>query len=207
MRKSIISFILLLGFVLFQSSVFAQENNDTAKTLIGDKTPINTKDLGFFIAPAYSLTKMDGSSTSLFNLRAGLNIKDKFTIGGFFNTSINEINPKSETIPNVYMDYWSAGGLAEYTIFSKKVVHFTFPLYVGYGEVQMDNENGDPNLGESNFFQIEPSALIEVNLHKHIRLNFGVGYRMVSQMNYRNFDQSNISGLNTYAGLKFGLFK
>lgn len=114
---------------------------------------------------------MDGSSASLFNLRGGLSIKYKIALGGYFSTSINEINPESETVQGVYMDYWTIGGLSECTLRSKKLVHLTFPLYVGIGEVEMDNENDDTGLGEANFFQIEPSALLEVNVHKYVRFN------------------------------------
>ena len=69
----------------------------------------------------------------------------------------------------------------------------------------MDNEN--VGLNESRFFQIEPSALLEVNLHKYVRFNIGVGYRVIENMNYRNFNQSDISGFTGYIGFKFGLFK
>lgn len=206
MNKKTISAFAFSCFTLFQVSLFAQDNNE-AKTLLGSGKPISTKDLGFFFAPSYGLTQMDRSTTSLFNLRGGINLKDKFSFGGYFNTSLNQIRPESEIIQNIYMDYWTVGGFAEYTLFSKKVAHLTFPLYFGYGEVQMDNENGDARLGEANFFQIEPSALLEVNLHKYVRFNIGGGYRFVKQMNYRNLNQSDISGLTGYIGLKFGLFK
>jgi hypothetical protein len=206
MKKNLASALLLVCLLFLQRNLFAQDNTE-ARKLFGDGTSINTKDLGFFVAPSYGLTQMDGSTTSLFNLRAGLNLKDKYSIGAYFNTSINEIRPQSETLSNVYMDYWSIGGFAEYTLLSKRAFHLTFPLYVGYGEVQMDNENGDPGLGEANFFQIEPSALFEVNLHKYVRFNLGAGYRFSGKMNYRNFNQSDISGLTGYIGLKFGLFR
>lgn len=198
------SFVIFLALV--QLNVSAQETNE-AKTLFGDGKTIRTENLGFFVAPAYGITRMDGNATSLFNLRAGLNIKDKFSVGAYFSTSINQINPESETLTGVYMDYWSAGGFVEYTILEKKIFHVTLPLYIGVGEVQMDNENGETDLGESNFFQIEPAALLEVNLHKNVRFNMGAGYRFVGDMNYRNFNQSDISGLTGYVGLKFGLFK
>jgi len=87
------------------------------------------------------------------------------------------------------------------------MVYISLPLYVGYGEVEMDNESGNVRLGEASFLQIEPSALLEINLHKYIRFNIGAGYRIVGDMNYRNFNQSNISGLTGNIGLKFGLFK
>jgi hypothetical protein len=201
------SFSILAFLIVFaQTNFFAQETND-AQTLLGNTKPINTENIGYFIAPSFGFTQMDGSSASLFNVRGGLNIKDKLSVGAYFSTSLNEIRPESETIPNVYMDYWSVGGFAEYTVLSKKTFHVTLPLYIGYGEVQMDNEAGDAGLGESNFFQIEPTAMLEVNVHKNIRFNLGGGYRFVENMNYRAFDQSDISGFTAYIGLKFGVFK
>jgi len=44
-------------------------------------------------------------------------------------------------------------------------------------------------------------------LHKHIRFNAGAGYRIIGNMEYRNLNQSNLSGITGYVGLKFGLFK
>jgi hypothetical protein len=71
----------------------------------------------------------------------------------------------------------------------------------------MDNYQGDAGLGEASFIQIEPSALLEVNLHKYVRLNLGAGYRLISQVTYRNLNQNDLSGLTGYVGLKFGLFR
>ena len=206
MKKTVISALVHCCLMIFNISAFSQERNE-AKTLFGNGNPITTKNIGVFVAPAMGFTQMDGSAASLFNLRAGLSLKDKISAGVYFGTSLNQVRPKSETLPDVYMDYWTIGGFTEYTVFSKKVVHLTLPLYFGYGEVQMDNANGDAGLGEANFIQIEPSALLEVNLHKHIRLNAGAGYRIVGQMSYRNFNQSDISGFTGYIGLKFGVFR
>ena len=205
MKQTIILIASIITLFSLPNQVHAQ--SEEAKTLFGSGSPVSTEDIGVFVAPSFGFTQMDGSNTALFNLRAGASLKDKFSLGGYFNTSLNEINPNSETVPNVYMDYWTAGGFVEYTLFSKKLVHVTFPLYVGYGEVQMDNEDGEARLGEANFFQVEPSAMLELNLHKYVRFNVGAGYRIVSDMTYRNFDQGDISGFTGYAGLKFGLFR
>jgi hypothetical protein len=197
---------ILTIFFSINATLSAQEEQET-KTLLGNGPLFNTEEVGFFVAPTYGITQMDGSTTSLFNLRGGVSIKDRLTFGAYFSTSLNEINPESETIRGVYMDYFSFGGFTEYTILSKKLLHLTLPIYAGYGEVQMDNAAGDAGLGEATFFQLEPAAMLEVNLHKHIRINVGAGYRFVNNVEYRNFNQSDISGLTGYAGLKFGLFK
>lgn len=202
MKKNLFS--LLFCLALCQGSLLAQ--NET-KTIFGDSGLVNTNHLGFFVAPSYGFTQMDGSNATLLNLRSGISFKDKFAFGGYFNISHNESQPQSKTIQNAYLEYWTVGGFAEYTLLSKKVIHVTFPLYVGYGEVQMYNENGVAGLGKENLFQIEPSALLEVNLFKNTRLNVGAGYRFVGEMDYRNLNQSDLSGLTAYLGLKFGIFR
>jgi hypothetical protein len=204
MRKSVF-FLIFLASSLIAQNTYAQENNKV-NTLLSSGPAINTENLGFFLAPSYGLTTMDGSTVSLFNLRGGVTMKDQLSVGAYFSTSLNQINPESETVQEVYMDYWTVGGFAEYTIWSKKAFHLTLPLYIGYGEVEMDNEGGDAELGEQNFFKIEPSALLEVNLNKYVRINMGAGYRFVAPMEYRNLNQSDISGLTGYLGLKFGIF-
>lgn len=206
MKKKINFFLAFTSFTLIHVNLFSQNNNE-ANTLLGNGNMIKKEQIGLFIAPNYNITQMDGSIASLVNLRCGINLKNKFSFGAYLNTSLNPIRPTSETIQNIYMDYWSTGGFVEYTLFSKNVVHMTFPIYVGYGEVEMDNEIGYTGLGEANFFQIEPTALLEVNLHKHIRFNIGAGYRFVGKMKYRNFNQSDISSLTGCIGLKFGLFR
>ena len=203
--KKVYFVILAVSVIFLNNNLYAQDSEEP-NTLLGSN-PVDTEAIGFFIAPSIGLTQMDGSATTLFNLRGGISLKDEISFGAYFSTALNEIKPDSETVANVYMDYWTVGGFAEYTLFSKRVFHLSFPLYMGYGEVQMDNENGDAGLGEANFFQIEPSALLEVNVHKNVRFNLGAGYRFIGEMNYRNFNQSDIAGLSAYIGLKIGLFK
>lgn len=205
MKKIINGFYILLVLNLFQLEMYSQSNNDV-ETLFGQKNIINTDDLGYFIAPQLGLTQIDGSMAALFQLRSGINIKDKYSIGAYFNISLNEIYPESEILPDIYMDYWSVGGFFEYTLYSKKLVHITAPIYFGYGEVEMDDDEGDLEFNEENFFQVEPSLLVEVNLHRNLRLNVGAGYRFVSKMNYRNISNNEISGFTGYIGLKFGIF-
>jgi hypothetical protein len=205
MKKPLICLLLFVQGFYFLTG-YAQEKNNV-ETLFGQSSSkLEIKKLGYFIAPSFSFTQMDGSMASLFNLRGGVNLNEKFALGAYYNVSMNQIRPKSETIPNIYMDYWSTGAFLEYTLLSSKLVHLTFPLFIGFGEVQMDNEEGAANLGEANFFKIEPSAMLEINLNKFSRLNLGLGYRMIENMNYRNFSHSDISGLTGTIGLKLGKF-
>ena len=198
--------LTIICFLLVQNNLSAQEGTE-ANTLFGNKPIIDKSKIGLFIAPALGLSQMAGKDAALFNLRGGVSFNEKLSIGAFYNVSLNQIRPENEVIPNIYLDYWSAGALIEYTILSKNIVHLTFPINLGYGEVQMDSENGELNLGEANFLLIEPSALLEINLIKNVRFNLGAGYRFIEQMNYRSTDESDFTGLTGYIGLKIGLFR
>jgi hypothetical protein len=200
------SFIYLFVLAIVSIQVKGQEGKD-ANTLFGNKSMVKKSDLGFFLAPMLGFTKMDDASTMLLHVRGGLNVKDKWSVGGYFSTSVNEIKPKSEVLPNLYMDYRSFGGFVEYTLMSKKLIHLSFPIFIGYSEIEMDNEFGSARLGEANFIQIEPSAMLEMNLHKHVRFNVGAGYRIAGNLSYRNISQQDVSGMTGYIGFKFGLFK
>jgi hypothetical protein len=199
---------MFVCFAILAGSLSAQDSPEAA-TLLGKGGTFSAKDLGFFVAPSFGLTRLDESTAALFNLRGGVGLKDMFSLGAYFNTSLNEIRQKSETLSGVYMDYWTAGGFVEITLLSKRLVHLTFPIYVGYGEVEMDGEEVvyTDDLGESNFFQVEPSALLECNLNQFIRIHLGAGYRLVGQMDYRNLDRYDISGWTAYGGLRLGLFR
>lgn len=195
-----------IALFLLHLTTRAQDGR-SPRTLLGGGSGLRSTEIGFSVAPALGFTTMDGSSASLFHLRGGISFGDKLTLGGYFNTSLNEIRPQSEVLPKIYMDYWSVGGYVEYTLLSDRLFHLTFPVMVGYGEVEMDNEPDDLELGEANFLVVEPAALLELNLTKHLRLNAGAGYRLVGDMAYRNFTAADISGFTAYAGLRLGLFR
>jgi hypothetical protein len=187
MKKSIVfTWSFLFYALLFQNYLAAQDTTGL-QTLFGNGSQLTIRDIGFFVAPTVGTTQMDGSSTMLFNFRGGLSFKDRLSIGGYFNTS-EEIYPPNVNNTGAYEEYWTAGGFMEYTVLPKKLVHLTIPLFVGYGE-------------------IEPSALLEINLNKFVRFNVGAGYRFIGKINNPMFDPSDFSGATGYLGLKIGLFR
>ncbi len=201
MKTLLSALFAVIASAMLSTNLSAQENK--AKTLWGNTS---LQKPGFMASPSFGLTQIDGATVSLLHLRAGMVFGDKLTAGGFFNLSVNEFIPQSETEQGIYMDYKAWGAFLEYTIYSDNIFHATFPLLIGRGEVEMDSETYDPRLGESGFLVIEPGALLEINLHDHIRLNLGITYRVVGNMTYRNLDQSDISGLSVQVGIKAGLF-
>lgn len=196
---------LFLFVALGSQSVKAQEKNET-QTLLGNGDTF--ENMGIMIAPSMEFSQMDGATAAIFNIRSGVLWNDRIGIGAFYQLSVNDMVPESETLDGIYMDYRAAGGFLEFTIMPERVFHVTLPVYFGAGEVQMDNLDGDnePGLGEENFFMVQPNLLLEVNIHENVRFNLGAGYRFVGDMQYRNLNESDISGLSLIAGIKIGLF-
>lgn len=161
---------------------------------------------GFHLSPSLLFSSIDRASVSILELRAGIIFDQKFNIGPYAALSINDFIPQSETFPGIYMDYRSFGGFLEYTLAASQLVHATFPLKLGYGEIEMDAEYGSIDLDEANFFLVEPSCLLELNLHKHAKLNLGIGYRWVTEFAYRTITETQLTGIVWRAGLRFGIF-
>ncbi len=196
------------SFLFFFCSVVAlwvQAQDDTPKTLLGNSPKIPP--LGVVVVPSVQLTDMGGATTALFNLRGGLTLGKKVTLGAFYTQSMNDPVPDNELIPGIHLDYVAGGAMVEYTWKPDQLLHLTFPLLIGVGEVEMDGDGPPVLLGSSSFMTVEPAALLELNIHKYVRFNAGLSYRWISNMDYRNLDQSDISGFSFQAGIKFGWFR
>lgn len=195
---------LSLSTVFVLTCTWAQ-STDTKETLFNG---INLSQTGFMIASTLSTANWDGASVGIWTNRAGVVFADKFSIGGFYSTSINDFVPDSETTTGTYMDFRWAGGFLEYTLKAGKKAHLSFPLLIGAAELELDQESGSMNqFGEANFLMVEPAVLLELNLLTNLRFHIGGGYRIVGDFSYRNLGPADLSGFTAQAGIKLGIFK
>lgn len=202
MKTSKLVFLIISHFMVFGTSLSAQSKK--AETVFRSQA---WSKVGFMAAANIGSSRIDRANAFMLNSRSGVVFSDQLTIGGFYNFSLNKFVPKSESTPDVYLDYKALGGLLEYTILSGKVVHATFPILFGGGQVEFDREGHDSDLGRTNFLMVEPGILCEVNLHDFVRLNAGITYRYIGKMSYQSLNESKLSGLSGQLGLKVGLFK
>jgi len=215
--KKILTLILL---ALFVQAGFAQEEpKEEMKTLITGK---HLKFSGCFISPELKGTIMNDGYGFLMGGRLGVIFNDKFSIGlgGYGLTTEHLVDltayPEVDDIAKIGFGY---GGLVlEYTLFGNKAVHFSIPVLIGGGGVNLYkdiviNEDeftwDDFNTYESSaFFVIEPGINLELNVTKFMRFDLGASYRMVqfSEMEYLENSNSELSNFAVNASLKFGLF-
>jgi len=196
-----IGLALMLGNVL----TFAQ----TQKTLFSD-----VEQVGFYLSPNMQLGSVAGETAVLASFKGAITFREKFAIGGMYSLSLNEFQPSTELVPDTYLDLRMGGLFVEYTLQPSKLVHLTFPVSVGAGEIQLDwtesssfYSTQDNFFGGDNFLFIEPGALLELNVFSYMKLNLGLTYRVVpGGVDYRGLEAGDISGLTGLLGLKFGLF-
>ncbi|MCH7410575.1 hypothetical protein MM239_14300 [Belliella sp. DSM 111904] len=202
MKKTILSLALLF------SITFLSLAQDKQESLFNSNLSISN--LGIMVEPGFQVTQVTGETAGFFQFRSGIVFNDKFTIGGFYGQLLNEVRPASfgTTLPQrAHLDSWTAGGFLEYTIFSNKLVHFSFPLAVGVMEVEIDNEGRGNDFDETNTLFFEPRALLEINLHRFARLNAGVGYRIMGNTLESAVGVPEAGNALTFQiGLKMGVF-
>lgn len=167
----------------------------------------NIKSLGFFVSPSVQVSQIDGAPAVMVNGRVGLSVSPKFALGGFYQGSVGEIYPTSENSRLNYLDYRSGGAFLEFAPWSSKLIHLTFPVLLGVGELDMDNDFGQAGREEVNVVHVEPQVQLQLNVHRYVKAFAGVGYRWVNSHTFRNMTEQEVRGVTGQVGIKLGLFR
>lgn len=198
--------ILTLASLLMATQ---SEGQSSSKSLFGGKDI----QIGLWGGGGFQYGSLDGDGALLGTGRIGILLNPNLAVGGFYAASLGEINPDTETDTDIYYDIQMGGLILEYTLNPDKVLHVSFPLQLGWGELQADWREGSPNYGDDDFFGeerlfvIEPGALLEVNLLPWARLQAGASYRLVaSDLEYRGLRGTDLQGISGNIGLRFGMF-
>jgi hypothetical protein len=197
--------IIIVTMLIVNLNAWSQEE---PKTLFGDN--LSLANLGIMVEPGAQFTRLAGQGAMFFQFRGGLVLNDKFTVGGFYGILLNDVRPAAfndNLPPAAHLDSYIAGGFLEYTLFSSKMIHLTFPLSVGLMEIEIDKEGRYFDYEERLNLFIEPSALLEINLHKFARFNAGLGYRIMGSTFQNAVGVPGAGNAITFnMGLKMGLF-
>jgi hypothetical protein len=230
--KKILSVIVMLAVSV---TLFAQESNPGEKKSPGDKemnTIFGHKDhpvrinLGYFLELNGAYTQFDGRNAFLPGGSMGIILNHHWTVG----MSGSMVMPHNLFFDDIYYDEtlksWQGanlgggfgGGLFEYTLLPKSVVHVAFPLIIGGGYMAYytkDNANdgNDWNhhwnyhtVASDYFFYIEPGVRAEFNVVKMLRLGIGVSYRYCPGFSLPNTSENMLNQFNAKLTLRIGKF-
>ena len=147
-----------------------------------------------------------GSVAAIFNHKLAVG----FTGTGFVGFQNTTINGEKHSMAGGY-----GGLLIEPIFFSKKAVHFTFPISMGAGQNQYFKDSlgyeGWENLYRDEFVQdfvyIQPGVNVELNLTKFMRFGVSASYMLSNTINTTPINKTQLDGLTVGANLKLGWFK
>ncbi len=225
------SFFILVCFTFFFTSFSAfSQNSDSTSSVSADKKekkfdePItifgeNSKQRsGFFMVWDTKATKLIGESALLTGGRIGWNVGGIMNAGFMVQGLIPTVQKTIST--NIFQNQdarllMGYGGITlEPVIGSRLPVHITFPTTIGAGwvgyikdwknETHYDDDND--LIDDEIFFVLEPSAMLEINFTKNLRVSLGGSYRFTDDIKLIETSKNALEGFNFQFSVKVGRF-
>lgn len=196
MRIALAIISLVLGTLQLQGQINPMDK------LFKDKP----RDLAIYINPTFQYSQIALQRTSIAGIGAGVVINKKFTLGAIGYTSIKNI-----TLPEAYGSgtlqlIW--GGLhLEYTLWPLQIIHLTFPLSAGMGQLKITGNTVAAPTGTPNFLFAEPGMMIEANIWSYFKLGIGTSYRYTANVDYNSLTSADLNGFSAVVSFKIGKFR
>ncbi|MCK5469516.1 MAG: hypothetical protein KAI99_13430, partial [Cyclobacteriaceae bacterium] len=97
-----------------------------------------------------------------------------FGLGAYGLVTTNQF-PGSSPEESLDMQMGYTGLMMGFNVMPKKVIHFSVPLFLGVGNLEL--EHNDIFVENSAFLLFEPGVQLEVNVVQFMKIGLGVGYR------------------------------
>jgi hypothetical protein len=171
---------------------------------------------GGYGAPVVKFTNFKGEFAVIVGGYGGWLINHSFLLGGggyglathhkLSTSSGSAIFPEDGRIIFGY-----GGGILEYIFSPRAVVHATICLLIGGGSVSVQEQWTDPatwvhGYQTDEFFVLEPSVNVELNVTTFFRVDAGASYRFVNGVSAFDLKNADLSGASINIALKFGSF-
>ncbi len=183
MRAFIVTIGIMVGFtslVLAQKELSGREKNDQMQTLFSFDSRIT----GYGSIDS-KFTTLNDKEAVFVGAHGGVIFNSYFYFGlgayGLVTSSQVSTSLPGESF-DMHMGY--TGMMMGFNIMPKKVIHFSVPLFLGVGNLQL--EQNDVFVENSAFLLFEPGLQLELNVVHFMKIGMGAGYRMVHGTNLRN---------------------
>jgi hypothetical protein len=202
--------LIFIILCLLNGVVAMAQTGTEMKTL--SKVPFN---LGWYVAPDFAYTQLDGQNAYLKGFSGGLIMDHKLSVGvgGYWLANSDDfLYPETVEGYTLALSGGYGGLKLNYRLKPSSLVNVNFPLLIGGGGFEYGIHEGNPDhniedrydyLGDG-FFVIEPGVAIGINIVKFMRLDVGVTYRYAPGIDFTSF--TNFNGITGNVSLKFGKF-
>ena len=201
--------VLIIGIITGLVSIaFAQEqvnevgSKDQMQTLFG----FDSKITGYGTLES-KFTRLHDKDAVIIGGHGGVifNSYFYFGLGAYGLVTTNQfVGSFPEESLDMHMGY--TGLMMGFNIMPTKVVHFSIPLFVGVGNLELEHDN--IFVENSAFLLFEPGLQLEVNVAQFMKIGLGAGYRMVQGTTLRNdITDDDLTYWTGNFSLIFGKFK
>lgn len=205
------SMLLLISIVTFsQEPEFQYYKNREMKTLLG-----HDRGGGGYCSFSTGYSNIDNMDAILFGGRFSWMASHSLGIGMGATGFINEFHYEPSIDRDVFFTGGYGGLYIEPVLLPRLPVHLAFPVLLGFGGISFiskDIEFNENFLEDSKvFLLIEPSAELELNLTRFLRLAIGASYRLPTPFNVGlpgsyTIDVESLRTLSYTVTLKLGKF-
>lgn len=177
---------IVAAVCLIASSGFAQ----TVHSLLDD----THRSWQFAVKPEFKITEINSETALLTGLQLGPSLDRRLYIGAGAYGLVNNIDGRPYYKDPGFFDFWYTGLVLEYSFLSERLIHGSFDVLMGGGQLKLDREEGGSDT--SGLFVAEPGVNLILNLTKSIELGAGCSYRYVNGAGSGgDFSNSRVSGI------------
>ena len=209
--------ILLSIFTLASIVAFSQADSTKREMQTLFK---NKRTVGGYLGLSTRYSNLNNSEALLTGGELSLVVGQAFNFGIERYGLINPIktSTKLTDTTNAFLNMGYGGFHLEPVLFSKKMVHVTFPVLLGAGgltetkssylEENFNEQDYDSNnLVSTDFFMVaEPGVMLEMNFFRFMRLGAGVSHRFVGGVGVSGLSNNDLSGWSGQMSLRLGWF-
>jgi hypothetical protein len=218
-------YAITLFTMLFAAQMFATE--PPVRSLLDNRYEDDMQTLfdgdhsfGAFIGFGPRLTEFNSQAAMMVGGEINVIFDRSLNIGlaGYGLVSDVYSNTKDEFDNPYYLEIGYGGINVEPILFSKKLIHVSFPVLLGAGGVAETNyrlidtaiapeDQWDFSPNRSDFFLVaEPGINAEINVTRFMRVTGGVSYRFVSDVQIPELSKASLDGMSANLSLRFGWF-
>ncbi len=163
---------------------------------------------GGFGGFGFRVTSLNGQTVMMSGGGGAWLINSRFFIGGsgYSNMSDDIKAPVVIESDQLFMNINYGGLNIGYVFNPDKLYHLTIDALIGHGSINYSQRESDDNSTSDNFFVIEPTVNLELNIVNWFRLAFGASYRVVTDVEIQKLHNSDLGGLSAGVFFKFGKF-
>lgn len=175
---------------------------------------------GAFIGFGPRMTEINGQAALMMGGEINMIFDRSLNLGFAGYGLVTDVysNGRDEFENRYYLEMGYGGLHIEPVLWSKKLVHVTFPVLLGGGGVAETNyrfidtsvpseDYWDFSPNRSDFFLVaEPGVNAEINVTRFMRATGGVSYRFVSDVQIPEMSKASLEGMSANISLRFGWF-